>query len=108
MELVHPFFRSGGRLVRAAGTPGRRRGHVLAGSGIGGSISVLLSAVMHSWLPLIVVGSLIGVAILIVGTAVLVPILRGATPTVKCGSFELSFDNGKGNARPQITKGGHQ
>jgi len=94
--------------VRAAGTPGRRRGHVLAGSGIGGSISVLLSAVLHSWLPLIVVGSLIGVAMVIVGAAVLIPIIRGAIPSVKCGSFELTFDNSKGSAPPQITKGGHQ
>ncbi len=94
--------------MRAASTPARLRGHVLAGSGIGGSISVLLSAVLHSWLPLIILGSLIGVAMVIVGAAVLIPIIRGATPSVECGSFKLTFDNGKGNAQPQITTGGRK
>ena len=108
MELFHPFLEVAVILVRASGTPGRLRGHVLAGSGIGSSISALLSAVLHSWLPLVIVGSLIGAAILIVGAAVLVPILRGATPRLECGSFKLTFDNGKGDSSPQITGGGHQ
>lgn len=95
--------------MRAAGTPARRRGRILAGSGIGGSISsVLLSAVLHSWLPFIVVGSLVLSAVLIVGAAVLIPIIRGATPNVECGSFKLTFDNSTDGARSQITKGDHR
>lgn len=63
---------------------------------------------MHSWLPLIVAGCLIGAIILIVGVAVLIPILRGARPCVEWGTFKLSFDDGKGNSQPEITSGGRQ
>jgi hypothetical protein len=94
--------------MRASSTPGRRWGHILARSGIGGSISLLLSAVLHSWLPLVIVGSLIGAVILIAGAAILVPILRGANPIVECGSFKLTFDNGKGEGPRQITGGGRR
>lgn len=106
--------------MRASSTPDRRRGHVLAGSGIGGGISAVLSVIMHSWLPLAIVGGLAAAVILIVGAIILILVLRGATPSVKCGSFELSFDKDRddhdkdddnnksgSNGQAQITSGGH-
>jgi hypothetical protein len=94
--------------VRASGAPARWRGRILAGSGIGSIFSGLYATVTHSLLPVIIFGSLVGLVILVVGTAVLVPIFRGAYPIVQCGTFKFSFEGRVDRKGPPAVGGGHR
>jgi hypothetical protein len=82
--------------VCTSGAPahGRRRAVVGIVAGGGGGTSVLCAALTHSWLPIIIGASLLGLIIILLGVSLLIPICHGFYPTVENGQFKLRFEKG--------------
>ena len=77
-----------------SGTPARTRGRGLVGIAAGGGsvASAVCAVFMHSWLPVIVGGSLCGLVVLLASLGMLIPICRGFYPNIENGQFKLKFE----------------
>ena len=55
---------------------------------------------MHSWVPLIVGASLVGLVVVLLGASLLIPICHGYYPDVENGQFKFKFKKGDAGNGP--------